>query len=199
MIINDKTPDFPAIIRVLDNGNTILYPTDTIYGLGCDALNLDAVNTVRDIKGREDGKPFLVLAGSIQSLEADFEIEAIKSSLTKLWPGPFTVLLKPKSDKLNHLLGPTGKIGVRIGKDEFLEGLFSAWDGLLVSTSANISGQSYNHDWHYLEKLFSGKISILIQREQYPVQAPSALLDWEAGRWKVLRPGAEQLPNNYEL
>jgi L-threonylcarbamoyladenylate synthase len=183
-------------VEALNSGKTLLYPTDTIYGLGCDAAVRNAVDRIREIKGREEKKPFIVLAGSLQKVQAYFDVRDIKDLLEKMWPGPFTVLLRPRNPVLSHLQSDEYKIAVRVPDYPFLNRLFCHWEGLLVSTSANRSGEPYNHDWSFLETAFTGQVDLLLQSGNYPPGLPSAVLEWNNSAWNVLRPGPLPVPEN---
>ncbi len=190
LIIKESSPT--AITRAADGikeGKVLLYPTDTIYGLGCDALNSTAIERIKSIKGREAQKPFILLAGSLDSLVNYFIIKSMENELSRIWPGPFTVLLRPLPGFPAHLSGPNGKVAVRIPRDSFLSSLFNHWPGLLVSTSANISNAPYHHEWNLLKSIFENAVDILIHRIPYPVSAPSAVVDYTKGKWETLRHG----------
>jgi len=178
----------------LVQGKILLYPTDTVYGLGCDAANTEAVTRVQTIKERDTKKPFIVLAGSLKTVKKYFEINEMEYALNTMWPGPFTVLLRPIDTSFNYLKGTNGKIGVRVPKDPFLMLLLEQWRGLLISTSANLSGETYQHEWETLKSKFENKVDILIRRKNYPLQRPSAVIEWKNGSWHVLRKGPVPLP-----
>jgi L-threonylcarbamoyladenylate synthase len=189
--------DYDKLISRLKQGDTLLYPTDTVYGLGCDALNDSAVARVQRAKGREPGKPFLILAGSLEQVQECFELPtSVEEAIQNLWPGPYTLLLTPKASFARRvssaLVGSTGKVGVRVPNVEdghFLKILFQCWDGMLTSTSANMAGEPYSEEWDTLESLFQGRVDHLIKEGSLQISTtPSALLDWD-GEWKVLREG----------
>jgi L-threonylcarbamoyladenylate synthase len=194
-VLEDSFQDALPQIRVsLEKGGVVLYPTDTIYGSECDARLPESVAQVEAVKGRKNSKPLIVLAGSLEIVEEYFIINEIKNDLLALWPGPFTVLLEPLEMSLDYLKGPSGKIGVRIPKDSFLSELFLQWRGLLVSTSANLSGEPYQHDWEALQEQFTSRVDLSIRRRNYPLMQPSAVIEFENSAWKVLRKGPEPLP-----
>ena len=181
---------FKEIASLLNQGGTLLYPSDTIYGLGCDALNLDAVEKIYQAKERPESMPCLALATDLEFLRPYFEMEEEEELLQKIWPGPFTVLFKPKTDQFKHLEGPTGKVGIRVGDHPWLSSLFEQWQGLLLSTSANTSGTEYKHDASYLTAQWSAKVDKCIFIDNYPGLNSSTLLDFDQGKWKILRQGA---------
>ncbi|MBF0433562.1 MAG: threonylcarbamoyl-AMP synthase [Fibrobacteria bacterium] len=181
-------------VSSIEQGHIVVYPTDTIYGLGCDALNQETVERIKAIKGRDGEKPFILLASSIEELVNYFIIENMENMLKKIWPGPFTVLLQPLPDFPAYLAGPNGKVAVRIPGDTFLEALFLKWKGLLISTSANLSHKPYKHEWGFIKNNFFNHADLLIHRAPYPVSKPSAVIDYDDGEWKVLREGPQKFP-----
>jgi len=198
---SSESPVGPELFRgwaaLLQSGGTFLYPSDTIYGLGCDASQISAVERVRDAKDRVPEKSFLVLLGSFAVLEQYFlPSERERAMLARIWPGPFTCLLEPKKGMLEHLRGPDGRIGVRWGLSPLLDGLFQVYSGLLLSTSANRSGDAYHHDSQRVLDLFKDRVDAMILLEQYPLSKPSALVACGTGGWSVLREGPFPLPED---
>jgi len=182
--------------KFLQEGQTFLYPSDTIYGVGCDASQPVAVEKVRIAKERLAEKNFLVLAPNTKSVHDEFELnEAEKKMISHCWPGPFTLLLRPReSSKLLHLRGENERIGVRIGKSAFLESLFQHFSGFLLSSSANLSGQPYLHETRSVAQDFWERVDHMILLRQYPLTAPSGLWVHENQLWKELRAGPQKLP-----
>ncbi|MFC1586320.1 L-threonylcarbamoyladenylate synthase [Fibrobacterota bacterium] len=184
---------------LLIKGGILLHPTDTIYGLGCDALNPAALARLNAAKKRDPGKPLVILAGSLQTVGLYFNTDPVKEALKILWPGPFTVLLAPAGNYLTHLKGKNGKIAVRIPKDPFLGELLEQWRGLLISTSANLSGEAYRHEWGLLPPRLLEHADLCIRRKEYPCAQPSAVIEWKGDRWNILREGPDPLPVNPRL
>ncbi len=183
-----------SIANALAKGQCILSPTDTIYGLGCDGLNHEAVERIRQLKGRSADKPFILLASSLSFVNTHFHCEGIREQLVALWPGPFSVLLRPKTKFLLEIAPDSGKIAVRIPKDPLFQNVFKLWGGLMLSTSANQSGHPYEHSWENLKKTFSEGLDLWVKKDPYPPAKPSCLLDVEEGQWTILREGEIPLP-----
>ncbi len=123
----------------------MLYPADTIYGLGCDACNEEAVRRLVEIKGRSEEKGLLVLLPSLAEVRAFVEEipEQGLQLLEQCWPGPLTVLLRPAATLPELLTGSDCKIGIRCPRGPFLQSWLSRLGRPLVSTSANRSGEAY--------------------------------------------------------
>ena len=128
--------------KVTKNGGIIVYPTDTVYGIGCDPYNKKSVDKIYQIKQRPKTKPFPVLAYSIDVVSeiAEFDKDS-KKIAKKFWPGPLTLILKLRDRKLKESLNLNEKIAVRVPNNQCLLGLLKN-SKLLIGTSANFSGES---------------------------------------------------------
>jgi L-threonylcarbamoyladenylate synthase len=129
-------------LQHLRKGDIILYPSDTIWGLGCDARNEKALDKIIELKQRPDSKSFIILISKIEQLsEYVVEVPEIAWNLVEFAEKPLTVIY-PKGKSLpTKLMGADGSIAIRLVKDEFCKGLVYKFERGIVSTSANISGQ----------------------------------------------------------
>ena len=129
-------------VEVLRNGGVILYPTDTIWGLGCDATNETAVKKVYDIKKRTEIKSMLVLIDSPAKLQAYVtEIPELAWELTELTTNPLTIIYPGAKNLAPNLIGEDHTIGIRVTDETFSKKLCEMFRKPIVSTSANISGE----------------------------------------------------------
>ncbi|MFC2097561.1 L-threonylcarbamoyladenylate synthase [Bacteroidota bacterium] len=129
-------------VEVLKSGGTILYPTDTIWGLGCDPTNSEAVNKIFEIKQREDTKSMLVLVNSIYMLSNYImELPNMAEKLIETTDKPLTIIYDQAINLAPNLISSDGSIGIRLSRDEFTQGLIKNYKKPVVSTSANISGK----------------------------------------------------------
>lgn len=159
---NDKLED---IIAVLDAGGIILYPTDTIWGLGCDATNSEAVKRVYELKKRDLSKPFILLADSLKTVkDYVFEVHPRMENLLMYHTRPLTVVY-PKAKNLPEIaIDRSGSVAIRVASGGFCQRLLKAYGKPLVSTSANISTESFPGNF--------GEISsIVVQAVNYVVKA----------------------------
>lgn len=131
-----------AAVSALKRGEVIAFPTETVYGIGCDPMNTKAVNRIFTIKGRDEGKPVQLIAGSVQQVKKLAEIDAANQSvMKKYWPGPLTLLLSLKKGvKLAPRVSPKRTIGVRVSGDAFMRELALTFGRPVAATSANRSG-----------------------------------------------------------
>jgi len=134
--------DIKKALEVLKNGGIILYPTDTIWGIGCDATNEIAVAKIYKIKKREDTKSMLVLMENPALLERYVsEVPEIAWDLVEVATTPLTVIYPNAKNLAKNLVAEDGSIGIRFTKEAFTMQLLQRFRRPLVSTSANISGE----------------------------------------------------------
>jgi len=132
--------DIQQALEVLRQGGTILYPTDTIWGIGCDATEEKAVRMVYKIKKREDKEGMLVLLDSKNLLPLYAEVPDIAWKLIEVTENPLTIIYPGARNLAPSLLGSDGSVGIRIVRDSFCKKLIEQYKKPVVSTSANISG-----------------------------------------------------------
>lgn len=129
-------------IEALKNGGVILYPTDTIWGIGCDATNEEACQKIMEIKNRPAEKSFIVLVDSVPMLERYIpEIADVCYELIDYSEKPLTIIYENPRGLAPSLLAADGTIGIRVTKDPICQKLIRSMRKPLVSTSANLSGQ----------------------------------------------------------
>lgn len=134
--------DIATAVETMRRGGIILYPTDTIWGIGCDARNPEAVKKIYDIKQRADSKALICLVGSMAMLEATVEeIPDAAEQIIDVAVAPTTIVYDHGRNVAPNLLADDGSLGVRITSEPFSAALCRAMRGPVVSTSANISGQ----------------------------------------------------------
>jgi L-threonylcarbamoyladenylate synthase len=134
--------DIKKALEVLKSGGVILYPTDTIWGLGCDATNPEAVQKIYEIKKREDSKSMLVLMENPALLERYVdEVPEVAWELVEISTTPLTVIYPGAKNLAANLIAGDGSVGIRFTKEEFTSRLLQRFRRPIVSTSANISGE----------------------------------------------------------
>lgn len=138
----ERDADIRAAIDVLKRGGTILYPTDTIWGIGCDASNADAVRRVFEIKKREDSKALICLVDSPGRLQRYVRnVPDVAWDIIDLATRPTTIILNGAAGLAPNLLAEDGSVGLRVTSEVFSQQLCYRFQKAIVSTSANISGQ----------------------------------------------------------
>ena len=154
--------DLDNASKIVLNGGIVIFPTDTVYGLGCDPFNNISVERIFTIKKRSD-KPLPVLCNSINSVSKLVEVNKVAEELMKKhWPGPLTLVLKIKNRSLPKLLTNNSKfLGVRIPNNKCTIDFIEKCNGSIVGTSANISGRESSHSIDGLEKELSNCDAII--------------------------------------
>ena len=138
----ERDLDIQAALDVLRQGGTILYPTDTIWGIGCDATNPEAVKKVFEIKQREDSKALICLVDSPGRLQRYVRnVPDVAWDIIDLATKPTTVILNEAVNLAPNLLAEDGSVGLRVTSEVFSQQLCYRFQKAIVSTSANISGQ----------------------------------------------------------
>jgi L-threonylcarbamoyladenylate synthase len=183
--------DIERCLEVLKNGGLILYPTDTVWGIGCDATNEKAVGKIYKVKKRNDEKAMIVLVADerdiMQYVAApdislfDYLDKAIK---------PTTVVYDGALGFADNLIAKDGSIAIRICKDEFCKHLIKRFRKPLVSTSANISGLPAPKNFKEIVAEIKNEVDHIVQYrqdEETPAQ-PSSLIKWDNGHVTILRP-----------
>ncbi len=173
-----------AVSLILDN-KSFIYPTDTLYGIGINALYEKNIKKVYDIKKRDITKPISVSVGSISMID---DIAYFDSSIfKKIIPGPFTFLLSPK-DKLPKILYQrTKKIGVRVPDHPKLLEILNKAQVPITSTSANISGGNIPKSFKEIDKSLVESVDFILDIKPTPKGVGSTILDLGDGKIKVLR------------
>lgn len=191
----DTSRTLQNIVAALKTGKTIVYPTETCYGLGCDAMNLDAVARIFYIKGRQKDKPVLVLmadeAMAMKYVVWDKHLERIAA---RYWPGPLTVVapVNPSVSFPNGILESGQMLAFRITEYPLARDLCKALDRPLVSTSANIASLESPYDIESVLAMFQNKPvqpDIIISAGSLPHHSPSTIIRLENGKVEVLRQG----------
>ncbi len=180
--------------QVIRQGEVVHYPTDTIYGLGCDPFNERALERLFAIKGRSAGKGVLLLVPdfSYSEMFSDNISNVFYKLVEAFWPGPVTFLLEGKPSLSRWLVGEKGKVGLRHPDLTFLELWMQAIPGPLVSTSANRSGKPQAQSLAELKRLFRHQVDLFLEGEEIDLSSrPSTVVDLtrdppsivRAGRW----------------
>ncbi len=141
----NSMPDIHNLAQIVNDGGIVAYPTDTVYGLGCNPYMPDSVEKIFKLKIREN-KPLPLLCDSLESALKIASFDKISLKLAEeFWPGPLTILVPLKDDSLKSLTRGSEFIGLRVPNHNDSLLLISECGGYLVGTSANLSGYNSNH------------------------------------------------------
>jgi len=186
--ISCNNVDIQIASKAINNGAIVVFPTDTVYGLGCDPYNHNAVTSLYEIKKRKKTKPFPILGYSKKELEKIAEFNPLEEKIAKkFWPGPITLILKVKDKEIQKSLDLEGKIAVRVPNNQCTLALLKECK-LLVGTSANISDTTSFNDPKECSKNLSG-YDLFIDGGIISSQGESTIVEIEDGDVKVLRKG----------
>lgn len=171
--------DIKNAVEVLRRGGVILYPTDTVWGIGCDATNEEAVRRIYQIKQREDSKSMLCLVDSPNRIQRYFRtIPEVAWDLIDFAVDPLTVILPDADGVAPSLKAEDGSLGVRVTKDEFSRQLCYRLQRPLVSTSANVSGCPTPRFFKEITQEIKDQMDYVIQfrRGDTTIHKPSSII-----------------------
>ena len=172
----------------IKKGGIVVFPTDTVYGIGCNPYYKDAVDKIFKIKGRDKTKQLPVLAYSKNEIKEIAFLDAKSEKLAdKFWPGPLTLILKVKDKNIQESLGLQEKIAVRVPDHPCLLSLLKECK-LLVGTSANFSGQPSFNDSKAIIEAFSG-YDVLLNGGKIIDSEESTIIQFEGNELKIVREG----------
>jgi len=184
--------DIKEALAVLQKGGVILYPTDTIWGLGCDASNAEAVKRIYEIKNRVDSKSMLVLMENTALLERYVsEVPEIAYDLIELTDKPLTIIYDGAKNLAKNLIAEDGSIGIRITTEQFSSDLIRRFKRPIVSTSANISGKPSPACFAEIAQEIIDSVDYVVNYRQDENQkaVPSSIIKLgRGGEIKIIRP-----------
>ena len=188
MRVSCTDSDIKVVIKKIKAGKIIVFPTDTVYGIGCDPYNKKAILRLYEIKKREKTKLFPVLGLSKTELEKIAEFNTLAEKIAeKFWPGQVTLVLKVKDEKIRQSLHLDKKIAVRVPNNRCVLSLLKECK-LLVGTSANISGTVPFTDPNECSKNLT-RYDLLIDGGIIPSQSESTIVEIMGDNIKILREG----------
>ena len=177
---------------IMEKGGIILYPTDTIWGIGCDATNEDAVKRVYEIKKRIDSKALIVLVDKPVKVEFYVrEVPEIAWDLIDVADKPLTIVYPNARNLATNVLADDGSVGIRITQETFSRKLCERFRKAIVSTSANISGQPAPTNFNEISDEIKQAVDYVVTyRQDDPYQPSPSSVIWigEGGVIKILRP-----------
>lgn len=190
--INKKKPEKLKILKaaaILKRGGVVAFPTDTVYGIGVNAINKDAIEKIYRIKKRDINKPLIILVGRKSDAKKIITFSTIVSKVIKnLWPGKLTIVGKLKNKTLSHL-AKNGTIGVRMPKNKIYLALAKSCKFTVATTSANISGGKNSTSAQEVVEKLNDKIDLIINGGRTDSAQPSTVVDATGDKPKIIRKG----------
>jgi L-threonylcarbamoyladenylate synthase len=185
----DNPTSIQAALELLQEGEIIAFPTDTVYGLGADAFYSPGIIKLFEAKGRDSNKAIAVLIGNIEQLNLlTDELNRIARKLVgKFWPGGLTIVVPRKKD-LPELLSAGNSIGIRMPNHPVALELLRKF-GPIATTSANFSGKNNPHDAQDVLQQLNNRLPLILDGGKCPGGVPSTVIDCSTDEVRILRPG----------
>lgn len=184
--------DIKKALEILKKGGTILYPTDTVWGIGCDATNNKAVSKIFGIKNRNEKKSMIVLLDEVSKIKdyvSTYPEQA--SDLIRNYHKPLTIVFSGAKGLAKGLIADDGTVAIRVVKHEFCKQLIKELGKPLVSTSANVSGDATPAVYRDIKDFIKSKVGYVVKGEQEKLEHsnPSTVIKMDStGNYVVLRP-----------
>lgn len=183
--------DIKKAVEVMRRGGVILYPTDTIWGIGCDATNEDAVRRVYEIKKRADSKALICLVDTPDRVQRYVkEVPDVAWDLMDLSETPLTIIFEGAKNLAPNLLAEDGSVGIRVTREEFSRQLCYRFQKAVVSTSANISGEPSAACFDEISEEIKNAVDYIVEnrrREKKPGRASSIIKLGVGGEIEIIR------------
>jgi len=178
-----------AAARIVRRGGLVVYPTETVYGLGCDPLNVQAVKRVLEVKG-DRNKPLPMLAANIECAEkVAFITQNGKSLAAKFWPGPLTLVFPKKPSLPDMVTFNRDSVGLRIPDNDVALRLIRLSGGLLVGSSANRTGDEPPRTVQELSEALKGMVDVVLDGGPAAQGKPSTVADLSSDIPRIIREG----------
>ena len=189
MKVNCDDTGIKKTSEIIEKGGIVIFPTDTVYGIGCNPYNIDSIKKIYEIKSREKIKSLPVLAYSVDIVKKIAVIDKVTEKIIqKYWPGPLTLILELKDQKLKESLNLQNKIAIRIPDSKCTLKLLEKC-GLIVGTSANISGNtSYTNPDDCMKNVKN--YDVFLNGGTITSKGESTIIEIENEKIKIIREGA---------
>ena len=191
MIIDYSDNSLTQVAETITRGGIIAFRTDTFYGLGVDSFNSNAIHKLKQLKGREEAKPILIVISERDQL-ARFIKEpsaAFNHLAQTFWPGPLTLVGTANESVPRDITAGTETIGVRLPDDEKVCALVSACGGALTATSANPSTLAPARNAQTVDDYFGEAIDLIVDDGEAKTDRPSTVVDVSGSEAKLIREG----------
>lgn len=202
--INPDRPDERLIrmaVDIIKKGGIVAFPTETIYALGVDAYNKDAVKKIYKLKKRDPNNPLSIFLKSTK--EIDEYVEKVRPVaeflMKKFWAGPLTLIFKSSYQQLSHLMGGSNKLGVRVSSHNLVNVLLTRCGVPLTATSANVSGRRSCSSASAVRYYFNNRIELVLDGGRSNCPFPSSVVDLSSEDILLLRQGAISLSQIREV
>ena len=191
MIIPQKNETLARIADTIGRGGVIAFRTDTFYGLGADPFNVAAVQRIKQLKGREERKPVLIVISDCKQVSRFIHQPSATFTLLaeRLWPGPLTLIGKAEVEVPVEITAGTETVGIRLPSDDNVRALIEACGGALTATSANPAHKAPAKTAAEIRAYFGDKIDLIVDDGVARTDKPSTVVDARANEPKLIREG----------
>jgi L-threonylcarbamoyladenylate synthase len=191
LIIDYSEDSLKLLAETIARSGIIAFRTDTFYGLGVDPFNANAIQKLKQLKGREEAKPILIVVSERDQLARFIkEPSAVFNHLAKtFWPGPLTLIGKANQAVPSDITAGTETVGVRLPDDEQVRALVKACGGALTATSANPSTLAPARNAQTVDDYFGEAIDLIIDDGEARTDRPSTVVDVSGSEAKLIREG----------
>lgn len=188
---NINSDELNNCIEVLKNGGIIVFPTETVYGIGANAFFENSVKEIYRVKKRPNEKPLAIMVSGIEEIEkyAVISNEIERKIIKKFMPGPITIILKRKKGVLDYVASGKDTIGVRIPDNRIILEILRKSKLPIVAPSANISGMPSGIDFNSIKSDFEGNVDICINGGKCKLEEPSTIIQVVDNEIEILRQG----------
>lgn len=188
---NPNPPETEEAGRIIKEGGLVAFPTETVYGLGGDALNPESSRKIYEAKGRPSDNPLIVHIADLKDL--DRLVKEVPESAKKLaeafWPGPLTMIMKKSDEVPKETTGGLDTVAVRFPSHKVAQALILAAGGYIAAPSANLSGKPSPTVAKYVVEDLDGRVDAVIDGGDIPIGLESTIVDLSDGPAVILRPG----------
>ncbi|MDR1357489.1 MAG: threonylcarbamoyl-AMP synthase [Tannerellaceae bacterium] len=185
------TEEVKKACRIMAGGGLIAYPTDTVWGIGCDATDEAAVEKVYNLKRRADRKAMIVLLDTVAKLEIYVEnIPNVAWQLIEAFDSPLTIIYEHGRNLASNLTAADGSIGIRVTREAFSNALCKRFRKPVVSTSANVSGEPFPTNYSKISSIILGGVDYVVdyRRDDRLQRAPSGIIRLgDGGLFEMIR------------
>jgi L-threonylcarbamoyladenylate synthase len=191
VIIPQTTEAFVEIANSIRSGGVIGFRTDTFYGLGADPFNREAVRKIKQLKGREDQKPILIVISEQHQIDRLIteRTRSFNALASRFWPGPVTLIGKAAEQVPDEITAGTGTVGVRLPEDDKVRALVRECGGALTATSANPADQAPGKSAQEVNDYFGEMIELIVDGGPARTDLPSTVIDVSETKPRLIREG----------
>ena len=195
IVFKENNIDLEVIKNKLNNDGIIIYPTDTVYGVGASIDSLKGLQKIYEAKERNFNSPLIALLSKVEYIEKiaiiDEEKKIIIEKLaSEFWPGALTIILNKKENVPGIMVSNGETVGVRIPALKLAQDIIESVGGILPTTSANISGEKTPRSFEELSEKFKERVEVIVDGGKSPLGIESTILDLTKTLPKILREGA---------